>query len=204
MNLVNVPNHVFLAEMLNAQIHNINQENSSENSMVQSKQDLNAELLMKLMNQSSIYNGSIVNKNNNTQFTYPSTNTFSHLYNRAYYKNNYEHNNINNSNYNSSNESFSCKKTSDISEKPGYDFSDQILKNQIKAVLENSPTEHHDNKQNKPTKKNTNCPHLNERHYAKVKIFFINLRICAIIATTARAEKNSLGNVHITLRPITL
>jgi len=160
---------VLLAEMLNAQIHNINQDNSLANSMAQSKQDLNAELLMKLRNQSSIYNRSMVNQNNNTQFIFPSTNTVSHVYNRDYYKNNYEHNKINNSNYNSSNESFSYKKTCDISEKPGYDFSDQIIKNQIKAVLETSPTENHENKQNKPTKKNTSCPHLNEPHYAKVK-----------------------------------
>ncbi len=199
-----MPNNEFLAEMFNAHNRNINQENSIANPMIQSNQDLKAELMMNLMNQSNIFNGSIVNQNNNTQFIFPSTNTFSHVNNRTCYKNNFENNNMNNSNYNSSNESLSCKKTCDISEKAGYDFSDQIMKNQIKAVLENSSTEHHENKQNKPTKKNTNCPHLNERHYAKVKIFLINFRICATIATIARAGKNSLGNVHISLRPITL
>jgi hypothetical protein len=158
--------------MMNSQNWYSNCNTSSyANMLMKSNQEVNTELLMKLMNQRQIYAASLINNNNNTQIYFPAGNVCNHIYNRTYINDNFNNNNINNISNSTSNDSLSSKKTYEMSENAILEMQEKILKNQIEAVLSKSSAEH-DNRLNKPTKKNTNCPHLNARHYAKVNNYF--------------------------------
>ena len=138
---------------------------------MKTSQDFDANINTKKMNMGQRYTTNLINHNNNTQNFFPAGDVCNHVYNRTYFKdNNFNINHIGNNCYNTGQVLKNLQETSqNVNESQ-----ENPLKNKIEEIISHLPS-NDKIKTNKPTKRNTNCPHLDARHYAKVRfILFLS------------------------------
>lgn len=123
--------------------------------------------LSNMFNNRPVFTGNVISNNNSTQIFLPTTGDVqSGVYNKAYNNDVFRMsmNSVNNSN--SEGESFKQTQADSNNRK---ETQEQPLSTNSENV-HNKPV---DQKSKKPIKLNTNCPHGDVKHYAKVRIFLI-------------------------------
>ena len=119
-----------------------------------------------MFNNRPVFSGNVISNNNSTQIFLPSAgDVHTGVYNKAYNNDIFKvHMNLAN-NSNSEGESFKQTQADSNNRK-------ETQEQAVFTSSENAPNKHVDQKSKKPIKLNTNCPHVDARHYAKVRIVF--------------------------------
>lgn len=125
-----------------------------------------------------MYQTNYINNNNKIFLPSQSHDVYNHFYNfnRTYYNDNFN-NNINSINIgNNPNNESKLNRNSEDDPENCIEKKEYLLKNTKEANISNQQSSDSKGRITKPIKRNTNCPHLNARHYAKVKIFNLNYK----------------------------
>jgi hypothetical protein len=136
--------------------------------------DLDGQNISKIMNPGYFIPNFTNNDNNNSQIFLPAGNVCNHFYNydRTYFNDKFNNNiNLNKLRNIHKNYEQSVGNINEIGLESCSETQDEVYKNTVEANMFKLPTTESKCRAIKPTKTNTNCPHPDARHYAKVKSF---------------------------------